>query len=75
MINTRGVKGAGPPYESMYLITLGKKKFCQVRTILSSDTGNECFLRLIAPIFYLFFPNDLNELFFIKFWIEDSNRT
>lgn len=48
MINTGGVKGAGPPYDPMDFIFLGKKKFCQVRTVLSGDTGNECFLHSIA---------------------------
>ena len=37
------VEGAGPADQSVDFIALGKEKFCQVRSVLAGDAGDECF--------------------------------
>jgi len=52
MVNTRGVEGAGSPYDAMNLIFSGEKKLCQVRAILSGDASNKRFFHLTTPLFF-----------------------
>ena len=41
VVQTLGVEGRGSPDETVHLIALGQEQLGQVRTVLSSDAGDE----------------------------------
>ena len=42
MLQARSFHGAGTTYEAMDFVAFGEQKLCEVRAILSGDTGDDC---------------------------------
>ena len=51
MVNTLGVEGRGTPFDAMHLVAFGQQELRQIRTILTGDTGNQCFFYFFSPLF------------------------
>ena len=43
VINPAGVKGRGAANDAVHLVALGEQQLGEVRTILASDAGDQCF--------------------------------
>ena len=49
VVNTSGVGDGRPADDAVDLIALLQKELCQIGTILTSDTGNQCFFHNFDP--------------------------
>jgi hypothetical protein len=41
MVDPAGIEGAGSPDQAMHLISLEEQKLCQVRSVLSCNSGDQ----------------------------------
>jgi hypothetical protein len=39
VINPPGIKGGGPSFDAMHLISFFKKEFCEIRSVLPGNTA------------------------------------
>ena len=71
MINARGIRNRCTADNSVNLISLLQQKFCQIRTILTCDTGNKCFFHFpFSPlVFYFFFPLSFSFCFMSRHFL------